>query len=58
MVGLGFGDDIARLFYGLIIFGMLIGGGSCFGAGYYYGKHGGGGYSLKIQKTVDTGGDR
>jgi hypothetical protein len=55
VVGAGFGDDIARFFYAVIIIGVLVGGGSCFGAGYYIGKHGGCGYSVKIQKNVDNG---
>ncbi len=36
MVGAGFGDDIARFFYGVIILGFIVGGGTCFGLGYAY----------------------
>jgi len=59
MVGAGFGEDIARFFFfGVLIAALVLGGGG-FCAGYHYGKSGGCGYSVKIEKKqVDKSGDR
>jgi len=36
MVGVGFGDDLVKVFYIVLLIGVLIGGGTCFGLGYAY----------------------